>query len=422
MTRLAWTLVCLVAGATGGWAQVRVWGELGWQGQAVAGAVNPLAITVENGTGSVLSATLRAAQRVGSGWRGQAEQRLQAPLLLAPGGRARFVFPWPVEAGSEPVTVSVEAGGGELARTVLPTRLVVEKPVAVVGTVVTLPSSRPVLALAPEDLPEDPLLLSPFSQVQVAPTALVSSQARDVLLAWATFGGGSVTGLPMPAGVPPLRDGDLYDAVRRHGPRPPPVGLLVGGAALYLIALGYALPSLTRRGRPLGAAGLVALATCFALMYPVLYGSPQTQTVVQYGLTTSQLVRFGMDTLAVTAHRGSLWEGPGWWVERVPPGGEKAVRDVQWVWGRDGARTAVRIDPGQTVFLWRYGPAWVKGGAEQVVGPGRTVTRDDIGFAPLLAAVGSLLREGDRVFLDRAAERQGDLAWYGYRVRWERRG
>jgi len=55
MTWLAWTVLCAVAVAQPGWAEVRVGGEVGWQGQAVLGEVNPLTITVTNGTSSVLT-------------------------------------------------------------------------------------------------------------------------------------------------------------------------------------------------------------------------------------------------------------------------------------------------------------------------------------------------------------------------------
>ncbi|MFH1609679.1 MAG: hypothetical protein ABID40_03530 [Candidatus Bipolaricaulota bacterium] len=422
MTRLAWILSCVVAAASVGWAQVRIWGELGWQGQAVAGQVNPLTITVENGTGSVLSATLRAEQRVGSGWRGQAEQRLRAPILLAPGGRARFVFPWPVEAGSDPVTLIVEVGGTELVRATLPVRLAVGKLVAVVGTLAAFPSPDQAVFLAPDDLPEDPLLLGPFSRVQVAPTALVSAKARDALAAWAAFGGGSVEGVPVPTAIPPLRDDDLRDALRLHRPRRPPAGLLVGGTVLYLVAVGYGLPSLSRNRKPWLVGSLVLLSAAFSWFYPHLYGVPHDTTVVQYGITAPDVVRFSSDTLAIAEHKGGRWEGSGLWVERFPVGGERAGRDVEWSWGSDGPRTTVYIQPGKTVFLWRFSPAWVGGGTASAVGPHGEVPRGDAGFAPLLAAVRPLLQEGDRLFLDQEEERLGPLAWYRYRLRWERRG
>lgn len=416
------TLVGFVAGDVVGVSQVRVWGELGWQGQAVAGQVNPLTVTVENGTGSVLAATLRAEQRVGSGWRGQAEQRLRAPVLLAPGGRARFVFPWPVEAGSDPVNLVVEAGGTELVRTTLPVRLAVAKLVAVVGAPTVLPSTDQAVFLAPDDLPEDPLLLGPFSRVQVGGAALISARARDALAAWAAFGGGSVDGVPVPAAIPPLRDDDLRDALRLHRPRRPPVGLLVGGTVLYLVAVGYGLPALSRNRKPWLVGSVVVLSVAFAWFYPHVHETPHDTTIVQYNLNVASITRFSLDTLAIAEHKGGRWEGAGLWVERIPVGGERSGHDVEWSWGSDGLRTTVYIHPGKTVFLLRFGPAWAGDGTATTVGPQGEVPWGDAGFAPLVAAVGPLLREGDRLFLDRGEERLGPLAWYRYRLRWDRRG
>jgi len=417
---LAVGLLGLVACGAVGLSQVRVWGELGWQGQAVVGEVNPLTITVENGTGSALSATLRAEQRVGSGWRGQAEQRLRAPLLLAPGGRARFVFPWPVEVGSDPVALVVEVGGKEVVRATLPVRLAAGKLVAVVGAPTALPAAGPVVFLSPDDLPEDPLLLGPFSHVQVAGAAFISAQARDALAAWTAFGGGSVEGAPVPAAIPHLWDDDLRNAVRLHLPRRPPALLLVGGTVLYLLALGYGLPSLSRGRKPWLAGSLLLAASAFAWFYPHLYSAPHATTVVQYDISAADPTRFGLKTLAIAEHKGGRWEGAGLWVERIPVGGERIGRDVEWSWGGDGVRTAIAIHPGKTVSLWQFGPAWAGGTTVSTVGVVGAAPRADAGFAPLLAAVGPLLQEGDRLFLDREEERLGPVAWYRYRLRWER--
>jgi len=418
---VAAVVACALPGGLIGIAQVRVGGELGWQGQAVVGAVNPLTITVENGTSSVLSATLRAEQRLGSGWRGQVAQQLRVPVLLAPGGRTRFVFPWPVEAASDPVTIALDAGGVELARATLPLRLTVEKPVAGVGGMVG-PSSAPVIVLAPDDLPEDPLLLDPFSEVWVAPTAFVTTAARDALQAWVAFGGGAVTGLPVRPAVGALRDADLQQALREHGPRPPPVGLLIGGTVIYLIAIGYSLPRLSRRSPSRGAALLLIVSVTFALFYPVLFDVPHGTTAVEYSLNVLDVRRFSLDSLGITCDRGGLREVPGWWVERVVPGSQRVGRDVTWEWAADGPRTVIQMDPGQTLFLYRYGSEWFGGGREAVVGPGARVTGAETGFAPLLAVLGPLVQEGDRVFLGVRADRRGGVAWHAYRVRWERDG
>ncbi|QAA76654.1 MAG: hypothetical protein BIP78_0888 [Candidatus Bipolaricaulis sibiricus] len=404
-----------------GWGQVRLGGELGWQGVAVVGVVNPLVVTVDNAASTVLSATLRVEQRVGSGWRGHVVQRLEVPLLVAPGARMRVVFPWPVEVGSEPATVVLESDGGPLARVELPLRPMLEKPVAVVGTL-TQSTPGPVVALAADDLPDEPLLLSPFAAVEVAPGVVLSAAARDALRAWVAFGGGTVSGVPVPAVAGTVRDSDLREALRDHRPRPAPVGLLLGWTAVYLIAVGYALAPLSRRSAPWGMAVVVAVSVGFGLVYPVWVGSPHTTTIVQYALSASNVVRFSYDTLTITQHRAGTLEIPGWWVERVSPGSERVSRQILWVWGGEGPRTVVRIDPGQTLILERYGSAWFGEGKEVAVGPGTPRARAERGFAPLLTAVESVLREGDRLIVDSAADRSGGVAWSVYRLRWVRSG
>ncbi|MBC7170206.1 hypothetical protein H5T54_04665 [Candidatus Bipolaricaulota bacterium] len=407
-----------IAGGEARAASIWLGGEVGWEGLAVVGEVNPLQVTVENGTSIPLTGTLVAVQRVGSGWRGQATQRLEAPVVLAPGGRVQFVFPWPVEAGSEPVTILVERDGVALARATVPVRPTVEKPVAIVGAGVGDLGSGPVVFLAPEELPDDPLLLSALSRVRIAPGATVSARPEAALRAWAAYGGGEVDGLPVAATASSPSDADLRAALRLHAPRPPPVGPLLGGTSLYLLLLGFALPALSRRGGAPRAALLLALSLSFSLVYPVLYDSPQNITAVQYTLTSSSDMWFCLDTLVVVPRRGGVWEVAGWWVERVPAGEERVVAAVEWFWGGEGPRTRISLGAGQAAILWRYGPAWVEGGEEVVVGPEGTVGVH-AGFAPLVAAIRAA--EGDRLFVDWAEERRGEVAFSAYRLRWEQR-
>lgn len=404
---------CLVGGA-GAVAQIRVGGELGWEGRAVVGEVNPLTITIENGTSTILIGTLVAEQRVGSAWRGQATQRLEAPLVLAPGGRARFAFPWPVEAGSEPVAIRVQGDGVELARATIPLRLAVEKPVAIVGTWVGELDAGPVVFLAPEEIPPDPFFLSPFSRIRIASPATVPAPSVASLRAWAAYGGGEVEGLPTVPSVSPPTDADLRAALRLHPPRPPPLGALIGGTALYLFLLGFALPPLARRARSPWISLLLIVSLAFSLMYGVLCEFPPSVNLIQYRLLLPDDIRFSLDTLLIVPQREGVWEVAGWWVERVPAGGERVATVVEWVEGGDGPRTRVALGAGQAAALWRYGPAWVEGGEEVVVGQGGRV---DVGaaFAPLVAAIGAA--EGDRLFLDWAKERWGEVAVYTYRLR-----
>ncbi len=416
MTRLAWTLLGAAVVAHAGWAQVRVTAELGWHGQAVVGEVNPLLIAVENGGASLLVAALHVEQNVGSGWRGAALQRIRAPVLLPPGGRTRFVFPWPVDAGSGPLKLVVAQAGAVVAQATVPIRLAVEKPVAVVGAWTPLPGAA--LYLSADNLPHDPLLLSPFSRVEIGPGTVLSAPTADALRAWAAFGGGRVDGLSVPETVPLLLDPDVRRALDLHAPRPPAMGILIGGTIVYLVLLGYALPPLARRGTWKRTAALVAVSCGVAWFYPVLYRAPQDITSVQYSVSLSDVVRFCMDTTIVAHHRGGWWEGAGWWMERVPVSGARVGGEVEWVWG-EGVRTRVRLREGATIVLVRYGPVWTGEGEDlsEARLPG-----SDPGFWPALFALGPALRAGDRLVGSKEGERAQGHAFYRYQVRWERRG
>ena len=416
MIRLAWAALAALALAQEAGAQVGVRAELGWQGRAVAGEVNPLLVAVQNDSASPLSGTVRVEQRVGSSWRGQALHRAQAPVFLPPRGRGTVVIPWPVEAVAEPLVVAVESGGTELARAVLPVRPGVEKIVAVVGAVVA-DAPGPVLFFAPEDVPEDPLLFAPFTQVRLAPGVSLPPQARGALAAWVAFGGGSAVGFPAPGAIPPLAEADLRAALLRHGPRSPPTLVLMAAVTLYLILLGYVLPPLAQRGRARPAAAAVALGTAFALFYPVVYDEPQILTAVQYSIYSSDVIRYGLDTLAVTHHRGGEVVVPGHWVERARPGVGRAYTELRWERGEEGVRTRVRLERGKTIFLSRYSGPWDGEGraAAEAAGAGE-------GFGPVLAVLKAVAREGDRIVLDRREVRRGGEVWVVYRARWERGG
>lgn len=411
MIRLAWAALGVLALAHGAGAQVEVRAELGWGGWAVAGEVNPLVVSVVNGSARPLAGTLQLEQRVGSTWRGQAQQRAQVPVLVPPGGQGRVLLPWPVEAVGEPLVVVLESEGDEVARTVFPVRPVPNRVVAVVGAVGT-ELQPPAVVLAPEDVPEDPLLLAPFAEVRIAPGTALSAGAWNALAAWVAFGGGSGEGIPTPRAIPPLGEADLRAALGRHSPRSAPAVLLLVVVA-YLVVLGYVLPSLATRGRGGGVTAAVAVFLALALFYPVWYGQPQNTTFVLYSITESDVVMYGLDTLAVTSRRGGEVALSGLWMERSRPGVERAHSGMTWVWGRAGAQTRVVLEPGKTLFLYGYSPPWN--------GTGRPAGTEE-GFAPVLGVLQPLIGEGDQLFLDREETRKGDEFWALYRVRWERRG
>ncbi len=399
MTFLAALLPLLVG--VGGWAQVQLTAELGWQGIPVARAVNPLWVTVENRSPSVLSGTLRAVGEAGSGWRGRVTQGLRALLLLPPGGRARLLFPWPVEVGGEPLRISVEAEGRELVRISLPVRAALEKPLALVGVGGDLPGG-PAAFLAPEDFPADPILLDPFRAVRVA--VPLPARARETLRAWAAFGGGAVEGVLAPPSLPPLGEEPLRALLRDRARQERPTLLLLALSAAYLALLGYALAALGR-GRPAPAAGLLAPFLAFSLFYPVLFESPPLVTAVQISVNDESVVGFGLDTLAIVARRGGIVALPGHWVERRQAGLENVYSEILWEWGREGTQTLVRMNPGKTLILYRYGEPWAGEGGVP------------LGVGPVAEALGPLLGQGGRWVVAEAHRRERGEAWWVYRVR-----
>ncbi|MCR4392556.1 MAG: hypothetical protein NUV94_07350 [Candidatus Acetothermia bacterium] len=428
MIRLPWALLLAVAVAGSGQAQLTVSGELGWQGLAVPGAVNPLAATVTNGGGVPFAGELVVWQRIGSGWRGQAERELRVPVLLAPGGRARLRLPWPVEPGLRTVELRVEADGHTAARAEVPVRLAGERIAAAVGPPPTPAPPGPLVVLNPDDLPDDPLFLTPFATVYLAPAASLAPKAGEALAAWAAFLGGRIVGRDAPPTVHTLSPDDLSAILRGHRARRPPLAALALATVAYLVALGYALPALARGERAWPLAAVASVALGFALIYLNLVGMPETQISVQLSIQRSDIARFNMDWLAVGDRRGGVWRGEGMWVEVLPGGGDWAGREVAWTWGPDGPQTTLSIAPGQVRFLWRLSPAAEFTGVALTVRDGGLVRADGepmamaelaLAHRRLLGAVDPLLADGDRVVLASGVDRAPGRAAYVYRLRWE---
>ncbi|MCX7750400.1 MAG: hypothetical protein N2320_02390 [Candidatus Bipolaricaulota bacterium] len=409
MTRLAGALLALPI-AVAGWAEVRLSAELGWGGIAVADAVNPLWITVENPSASVFTGSLHVAQETGSGWRGRVGQRLTAPLLLPPGGRARLLFPWPLPAGTEPLAVWVEADGREEARLSVPVRPSLEKPVAVVGSAGP-PPQGPAVFLAPDELPAAPALLSPFLRVFVPAT--LPPQAAEALAAWAAFAGGEVEGRSVPSPLPPPGEEALRTALRAHTARDGTALPILGLTVAYLVLLGFALARLPR-GRWAPLAALAGTFTSFALLYPVLYETPPVETVVQYSISRSDIARYSFDVAAVSRRRAGVVVLDGQWFDAGERRSDQAYSAIAWEWGAGGPRTLVWANPGKTVILSRYGAPWDGAGGR----PGEGWAG---GVAPL-AVLGPLVRAGEAVRVEVKSGREGGRAWWVYRARWDRRG
>ncbi len=404
----------LVAGHSVG-GQVVLRGELGWQRMAVPGAVNPLAVTVENKTGKVLAGTVVGRGETGWGWRGQSVHVVRFGVLLAPGGTGRYVVPWPLEAGPTRLVLSLESEGQILAQWEVPVQRVPGKMVAWIGVVPDVESAELAVALSPEDLPEDPLFLTCFSQVVIGPGVAVSAAARAALEAWTAFLGGEVVGIPMPQAGTPVSFQELKALGAAHPPRRPPAGFLVLGAVIYVVLVAYVFSSWARGERSWAFAGLWATALFLSLFYPVLYGTPDRLIFVKISLCRADVSRFSFVLSAVRSLAEVTWALPGLWVERAV---EQVERVVEWVWTPQGPVTRIGLEPGQTRYLWRLDAPWT--------GPGQTTEFWMGSWADLsvpvrtvLGMLRNVLQPGDRLVLRQELERERQTTTYRYFAFWE---
>jgi len=297
---LALSLSCL--------GQVGMEATLGWGGVPVLGRVNPLWVTVDNPTGAPVVGTLQVLARIGSPWRGEARRALSAPVLLAPGGRATFLFPWPVQRGTRELSLTLLAEAGPLATSVVP---VSPTPTPLTGTV---GGPGPGISLSPADL-ADPLLLHPLGAISVA--APLSPEGREALSAWAAYLGGELSGFASPSRWSwPEGEGLSRAFARLPLPRPPlaPLALAV---ATYLLGIGFFLPPACR-GRFRPAAISLGVSLGLALFCPVFYNPLVGPVVCTWEFGDKNVGQFHLEFLALTATEAREWRGEGFWVELLP--------------------------------------------------------------------------------------------------------
>jgi hypothetical protein len=403
-------------------AAVRLSGELGWQGWAVLGAVNPLWVTVENAGEKPLTGELLVHQQIGSAWRGQAARTLQVPIALGPFGRARLLLPWALEPGERGLSLVVQVAGEEVGEGFVPVRLAPEGLQLLVGPPPRPPPSG--VLLSPEELPEDPLFLSPFSTLYRDPATLLPPRAEVALAAWMGFLGGP--------GPPPAPE-----VLLQEHPPPLPLGPLALALALYLLLLGFALPPLGRSGHPAPLLALLLPTLGLSLFYPVFYEVGETNMTMILGLSRYDTPGFCLEWAGIAPWRMGKWRGEGLWIEALPTGGDWGGRDLSWEFGPDGTYTVIPLHPGQERWLWRLGPPPQAAGEEfefQMQGEEVVRERDgqrfplsevpgelDPAFRPLWEAVAPELSEGDRLILATETTRQGEKL-HRYYLSWERHG
>ena len=322
--------------------------EVGWGGQAVVSAVNPLWLSVSNSHPAPFSGEVRISGKIGSPWRGEALYHLKLPVFLAPYARARFLVPWPVELGMTSVFVSVFSEGREISSTAAELFLNPGRLHGAIG-----PPFRPAeILLSPAEIPKDPLLLWPFSRLDFPP---LPQDIPDAIKAWSVFLGGESTW------EPPFRLGIRPEPLSQHlrglRPSPPLWSALVPGIFLYLLLLGPPLGSFSR-GRAGYLLVFLAVFSSFALFYSVYREAGPGVAAYLVEVRSSSVPRFCLELWGGVSWRGEEVELPGFWVEALPERGWEGL-DLEWAYGPDGWRTRFSLAPGRPRVFLRLAPPQV---------------------------------------------------------------
>ncbi len=320
--------------------------ELGWGKRPVLDAINPLWVTLTNPGPDVVQGELRLTMEFGSPWRGIGTYSAWVSCAVGPRGKTRLVLPWPVRAGGVVLRAAVLAGARRLAEKELRISPDPESLRAGIGP----PTPGLDLLLSPAELPADPLLLSPFSEVRVL--SPLSGRAEDVVRAWQAFLGGAVR--------------VDEEALRGHlgGRRPPPPdwALLVPGLFLYVLCLVWALPGWAQ-GRPQLALAFLLVFWAFSLFYSVSRGSVPQKELVEVRIERPGFTGFGLELLGIAPWAREEVVLEGWWAELLPARDWQG-RDLLWRFTGDAWQTVLRVQPGVPRVLLRIGRAEPQPGEE----------------------------------------------------------
>lgn len=334
-------LLVLLLGVSG--AALEVGLEVGWAGQPVAFVVNPLWLTLSNPSSRPFSGEVLISGKVGSPWRGEAERTAVIPMFLAPWGRTTLLLPWSLEPGMTALQVRVFSGGTEVFARDFPlgflggTRLSGGIGPAGVG---------PGIFIAPADLPSNPLLLWPFSELGISGT--LAPQAAEVVRAWQAFLGGKTT--PDHRGVASVQAEALRERLRGLQPLPPIWSVLVPGLLLYLVVLGPGLSRLAR-GRAGFLLATVTVFLCLSLFYSVLRENAIGPSFVKISVFSESVHGFHLELVGVISWRNGERALPGWWHELLPARSWTGL-DLRWEYSPSGWATTLPLTPGvPRVFL-----------------------------------------------------------------------
>lgn len=347
----------LLVAMGGAGVEVRV--EVGWAGRAVVSVVNPVWVSLSNPDPSLFSGELRLSGKIGSPWRGEAQRTLLFPVLLAPGGHTRLVLPWPVELGS--TTLKVEVCSGE--RVVFSKEIQLYLELGRLTGAVGPPMGPVEILLSPADLPLDPLLLWPFSQLELA--LEISDQARAVLQAWSMFLGGK-SSVPSPWGV--LLQGESFrQALQAYRPSPPLWSALVPGLFVYLVILGFVL-SRYSRGDVRVLLVFIGVSLSFALIYGLSRDESSGSCYIKADMVSQGFTEFCLELWGGLSWREEMQELPGFWVELLPERGWEGL-DLHWVYSQDGWETKVTLAPGRPRLFFRLAQGVIPARDGETVSP-----------------------------------------------------
>ena len=319
---------------------------LGWAGRPVLEAVNPLWVTLTNPAPTLVTGELRLAMEFGSPWRGRSTYAATVPVAVGGFGKVRLLLPWPVQLGSAVLRAVVVAEGKTLGQQEL--RFTPELEPLRAGIGPPLPAVD--LVLSPAELPADPLLLSPFSELQVF--LPVSGRAAEVVRAWRTFWGGEVR----------------VDAeeLRKHlaGLRPPPPqwAFLLPGLFLYVLVLVVVFPGLAH-GRPQLTAAALLSFLILAVFYSLSREASPKSYHVLIRVERPGFTGFSLELCGIMPWLRQEARLEGWWVELLPPAGWEG-RDLHWRFNGETWETLVHLEPGLPRVFLRLSPEPAPSGAE----------------------------------------------------------
>lgn len=309
--------------------------ELGWAGRPVLGAVNPLWITITSTEPTPVRGELRVTMEFGSPWRGESSYAARVPLVVGALAKARLLLPWPVQAGAFLVRAAVFSGAHKLGEGEL--RFSAEPGLLRAGVG---PPREPLdLFLAPAELPSDPLLLSPFSELRVF--LPLRAAEEDVVRAWQVFWSGEVR--------------VEAEAVRTYlsGLRPPSPGwaALFPGLFAYLVALSLALPRLAQ-GRPQFALVFLGFFLALAAIYAVSREALPLKATVKIRIERPGFTSFSLELLGIAPWVREDLALDGWWAELLPTR-EWEGRDLLWQFTGETWQTLLSLQPGVPRVLFR---------------------------------------------------------------------